>query len=712
LIAAKQVPLVYRNYMLSRNARVVSTVLLAVATAAASGCRASAPPSDAKSSSTPAPSSGLDLTAIDRSVDPGDDFYAFANGAWLKRTEIPADRSTWGPTETMIEDTATRTRQLLEEAGRASAAAGTVQQQAADFYASYMDEAAIEAKGLAPLKPLLDRIAAIDSVPGLSRALGDEVRADVDALNSTNFHTDRLFGVWVTGNLNDPATSVPYLLQGGLDMPDREYYVAASPRMTDIRKAFTAHVAQMLTLAGVPKADDAAAAVVALETRMARVHATRAESLDVLKANNPWARADFATKAPGLDWPAFFTGARLDRAPTIVVWHPAATRGLSALVRSEPLASWKQWLTFHAIDRYAAMLPKAVVDARFAFHGKTLNGTPQLAERWKIAVNWTNNALPEAVGQLYVARYFPPETKAQVQGMVKNLIVAFGARIDRLDWMSPATKVKAKQKLATLRVGVGYPDTWVDYRPLQVVKGDAFGNRQRAELFDYEHELAKLGAPVDKGEWWMSPQTVNAVNLPLQNALNFPAAILAPPSFDASAPAATNYGAIGSVIGHEITHSFDDQGAMFDADGRLANWWTKEDLAHFQAAGARLAAQYDAYMPFPDLHLNGRQTLSENIADVAGLATAYDGWRASLGSSTAPAANGFSGAQQFFLAYAQGWLTKWREPALRQAVIADGHAPGEYRADTVRNLDTWYDAFDVKGGRRLYLAPDQRVQVW
>jgi predicted metalloendopeptidase len=296
--------------------------------------------------------------------------------------------------------------------------------------------------------------------------------------------------------------------------------------------------------------------------------------------------------------------------------------------------------------------------------------------------------------------------------MVKNLIAAFGARIDRLAWMSAATKQKARQKLATLRVGVGYPDRWVDYRPLQIAKGDAFGNRQRAELFEYQRQLAKLGAPVDKGEWWMSPQTVNAVNLPLQNALNFPAAILAPPSFDPQAPSATNYGAIGAVIGHEISHSFDDQGAMFDADGRFANWWTKEDLQHFEAAGAALAAQYDAYMPFPDLHVNGRQTLSENIADVAGLATAYDGWRASLGGAEAPTLGGFTGAQQFFLAYAQGWLIKWREPALRQAVITDGHAPGEYRADAVRNLDAWYEAFDVKPGRRLFLPPDKRVQVW
>ena len=686
--------------------------MLLVAFVAAVGCRAPERPSQAAAAPAGTVSPGLDLSAIDRSVDPGDDFYSFANGAWLKRTEIPADRSTWGPSEAMSEEAARRTRELLDAAGRASPAAGTVAQQAADYYSSYMDDTAIEARGLTPLKAMMTRIDAISSVADLSRALGEELRADVDALNATNFHTDRLFGVWVTADLNDPARSVPYLLQGGLDMPDREYYVAPSPRMADVRKAFTAHVSTMLTLAGVPKPEAAAAAVVALEARMARVHATRAESLDVVKANNPWKASEFSARAPGLAWDEFLAGARLDREPTIIVWHPAATRGLSALVRSQPLASWKHWLTFHAIDRNAAMLPKAVMDARFAFHGKVLNGTPQLADRWKLAVSWTNDALPEAVGQLYVARYFPPATKAQMQAMVRNLITAFGARIDRLEWMSPATKVKAKQKLATLRVGVGYPDTWTDYRGLQIVKGDAFGNRQRAELFDYQHQLAKLGAPVDKGEWWMSPQTVNAVNLPLQNALNFPAAILAPPYFDAAAPAATNYGAIGAVIGHEISHSFDDQGAMFDADGRLANWWTREDLQHFQAAGAQLAAQYDAYMPFPDLHLNGRQTLSENIADVAGLATAYDGWQASLGGGTPAASGGFTGPQQFFLAYAQSWLVKWREPALRQAVITDGHAPGQYRAFEVRNLDAWYDAFEVKPGRRLFLPPPQRVRVW
>jgi putative endopeptidase len=396
----------------------------------------------------------------------------------------------------------------------------------------------------------------------------------------------------------------------------------------------------------------------------------------------------------------------------IVAWHPRAIAGLSALVASEPLDVWKDWLTFHAIDRNAAVLPRAFLDERFAFHGRTLSGIPQIAERWKRAVDATGAALGEAVGQLYVERYFPPQAKESVREMVSNIVAAFDRRIGQLDWMSPATKAKAREKLKTLQVGVGYPDKWIDYSGLEVVRGDAFGNYQRAALFEYRRNLARLGRPSDKTEWAMTPQTVNAVNLPLQNAINFPAAILQPPFFDPAAPAAVNYGAIGATIGHEISHSFDDQGALFDAQGRLANWWTKEDFAHFEASGAQLAAQYDQYMPFPGLHVNGKQTLSENIADLAGLAAAYDAWRMSLGGARAPSEGGFTGEQQFFLAYAQSWRSKTREPQLRQQIITDGHAPDAYRAATVRNLDAWYPAFAVKPGQRLFLAPENRVRVW
>ena len=410
--------------------------------------------------------------------------------------------------------------------------------------------------------------------------------------------------------------------------------------MAAIRAKYATHVASTLRLAGIADAEGKAARILALEEKMARVHASRIESLEVRNANNPWRRSEFATRAPGLDWNTFFAGAGLDGQPVIIAWHPHAIAGLSALVASEPLDAWKDWLTFHAIDRNAAVLPRAFVDERFAFHGQTLSGTPDISERWKRAVDATDAALGEAVGRLYVERHFPQATRDRARAMVANIVAAFGRRIERLDWMSPATKARAREKLMTLHVGVGYPDTWIDYSALDVVRGDAFGNSQRASLFEYRRSLARLRQPPDKTEWAMTPQTVNAVNLPLQNALNFPAAILQPPYFDAEAPAAVNYGSIGAVIGHEISHSFDDQGALFDAQGRLANWWTKEDFAHFEGSGAQLAAQYDQYTPFPGLHVNGRQTLSENIADLAGLAAAHDAWLMSLHGASPPSADG------------------------------------------------------------------------
>jgi len=657
-----------------------------------------------------APGHGLDLVGMDKAVKPGDDFFRYANGGWEKATEIPADKSRWGIFSVMAEDTLQRTRKLLEES--ASAPAGSDAKKAADYFASYLDEAAIEAKGLTPLKGPLARIAALKDKKALAKELGEELRNDVDPLNNTSFATSRLFGTWISANFNAPTEYVPYLLQGGLGLPDREYYLDQSPRMAEFRAKYQEHIAAVFKLAGLEGGEEKAARVMALEKKIAQVHATREDSGEVLKANNPWKRTEFAKKAPGLDWNTFFTAAGLGKATTIVVWHPGAITGLSALVASEPLDTWKEWATFHTINRAAPFLTKAFVDERFGFYGKTLNGTPQLSDRWKRAVSNTNGALGDAVGALWVKRYFPPEAKAQIQALVKSVVTAFGARVDALDWMAPATKAKAKEKLATLYVGVGYPDKFIDYKALSIVPGDAFGNAERAELFDYQRDLAKLGKKVDVTEWCMTPQTVNAVNLPVQNALNFPAAILQPPFFDPLATPAMNFGGIGATIGHEISHSFDDQGAMFDAQGKLSNWWTKEDLEHFQASGTQLAEQYSKYKPFPDLNVNGKLTLGENLADLAGLSAAHEGWLASLGGQPAPLAQGLTGEQQFFLSYAQSWRFKAREKSLRQQVIVDGHAPEEYRADTVRNLDAWYTAFNVKQGEKLFLAPNDRVKVW
>jgi endothelin-converting enzyme/putative endopeptidase len=654
--------------------------------------------------------SGVEQTSFDKTVAPGNDFWAYANGEWVKAHPIPADRSSYGKSAMMVEEAAKRTVDLIQSASLV--ADGRIERKIGDYYASYMDEAAIEAKGITPLKADLSRIAAIKDKKALAAVLGGKVRADVDALNSTDFYTDNVLGLWVSPAFDDTSKYAPFLLQGGLGMPDRQYYVGDSATMQDARAKYVAHVAKVLALGGVADAEAKAARIMALETKIAQVSGSRADSADVQKANNSWTQADFATKAPGLDWTTFFAAAGLADQPRFIVWHPTMVAGLGKIADEESLETWKDYLTFHLLNHYSNLLPKAFVDERFAFYGAALQGTPQLAARWKRGVNSTNAVLGEAVGQLYVDKYFPAQSKAEVSAMVDAMKVAFKKRIDGLDWMAPETKAEAHRKVEVLKVGVGYPDKWRDYSGLTIVRGDALGNVQRSEAFDYATAKAKLGKPVDRGEWVMTPQTVNAVNLPMLNGLNFPAAILQAPNFDSSYDAAANYGAIGATIGHEISHSFDDQGAQFDATGRLRNWWTPADFDHFQKAGAALAAQFDGYKPFPDLAVNGKQTLSENIADVAGLSAALDAYHASLGGKPAPVIDGLTGDQRFFLAFAQSWLSYARPAALRQALVTDGHAPAQYRALTVRNLDAWYAAFDIKPGDALYLPPEQRVKVW
>ena len=655
---------------------------------------------------------GIVAANMDPSVKPGDDFYHYANGNWIKRTEIPPDRGEVGVFTTLADLSNKRTGGLIEEAAKSNAPVGSNVRKIADLYTSFMDETAIEAKGLAPLRPHLEAIAAIHNEKELARALGESLRADVDALNNTNYHTPNLFGMWVAPGFNDSEHYTAYLMQGGLQLPDREYYLSSSDRMRDIRTKYQAHVSAMLKLAGFTDTDARAGRIVGLEHAIAEKHLSLQENEDIQKANNTWKQADFPAKAPGLDWTEFFRGAGLVNQGSFIVWEPTVFAGESALVASTSLETWKDWLAFHLIEAYAGMLPKALTDERFNFVGKTLSGTPQQRPRWQRGVALVNGLLGDAVGQIYAQHYFSPEAKTQAQAMVANIIAAFRRRIEALTWMDPATKAEAQAKLTTLYVGIGYPETWQDYSGYEVKADDLFGNLWRASLFDYHREVARLGLSVDRKEWCMTPQTVNAVNLPLQNALNFPAAILQPPFFDPQAPAAVNYGAIGSVIGHEISHTFDTQGSAFDSKGRVRDWWTPGDLAHFNAATARLAAQYDTYKPFPDLAVNGKQTLGENIADVAGIAAAYDGYRASLAGKTAPTQDTFSGDQQFFIAFGQNWGSRAREALLRQLVLTDGHSPDEYRADTVRNIDSWYSAFGVKPGEKLYLAPPDRIQIW
>ena len=655
---------------------------------------------------------GVDLKGMDRSVQPGDDFDDYANGSWRKNAVIPADRASTGIFLEVFQKAEKRNAQIIREAGAGHPAAGSNARRIADYYAAFMNEAAIEKAGLDPLKPELDKIDAIKTRTDLSRVLGGQLRADVDPINATSWHTEHLFGLFVTQGLEDPSHNIAYLLQGGLGMPNRDYYLKNDAEMVGFRDKYKAYVAATLQRAGMADAKAKADAIFALEAKIAQAQESLVESEDVHKANNPWPASAYAQKAPGIDWNAFFEAAGLAGQPVVDAWQPQAIKGLSALVASEPLQTWKDYLAFHAINESAGLLPKAYADASFEFYGHTLTGTPKQRDRWKRAIGAVNNDLGDAVGQIYVKKYFPASSKAQVQDMVKNILAAFDERVDSLDWMTPATKQKAKAKIETLKVGVGYPETWRDYGALEIRPDDALGNHLRAVAQEYAHQKAKLGRSVDRGEWWMTPQTVNAVNLPLQNALNFPAAILEAPFFDPKADAAANYGSIGAVIGHEISHSFDNTGAEFDAQGRLANWWTPEDLAHFKAAGQKLAAQYDAYEPLPGLHINGQQTLGENIADVSGLTAAWIAYHKSLGGKNAPVIGGMSGDQRFFLAFAQSWRTKTRDAALRQQVITDGHAPGRFRAQTVRNIDVWYQAFDPKPGQKLYLDPKERVHIW
>jgi putative endopeptidase len=665
--------------------------------------------SSAPSAGGPAP--GVDIAGVDRTAQPGDNFDQYANGGWRAHVEIPADRTGIGSFLTVQELVDQRTTALITGAAQGNPRAGTDARRIADYYAAYRDQAGISQRGLAPLQPVLARIQSIANRHDLSAALGASMRADVDPLNATNFWTENLFGLFVTQALEDPHRTMPYLLQGGLGMPDRDYYLSDAPDMVRIRTAYRAYVTAMLTQLGMSDPEARAGRIFELEMKIARAHADADDAQDPARVQT-WTRADFTSRAPGIDWDAYFSAAQLGQQRDFIAWHPAPITGLAALVGSESLDTWKDWLAFHTANRMFAVLPQPVDDLHFSFYGRTLSGAQAQRPRDRRAVLATGGALGDAVGQVYTRRYFPPAAKADVQSMVRNIVAAFDRRLVAIDWLAPATRAEARHKLQTLFVGVGYPEHWRDYSSFEVRAGDAFGNAWRAQDYEYRHQLAKIGRPVDAGEWWMFPQTVNAVNMPLQNAISFPAAILNPPFYDPGADPAFNYGAIGSVIGHEISHSFDNLGATFDAVGRYRNWWTPADLAHFTAAGQALVRQYNGYEPFPGVHVNGQHTLGENIADLAGLTAALDAYHASLHGRPAPVIAGLTGDQRFFLAYAQAHRAKQREAAMRAQIATNEHAPDGFRAETVRNLDAWYLAFNVRPGQALYLAPADRVRVW
>ena len=646
---------------------------------------------------------------VDPSIRPGDDFYRYANGGWLRTAVIPAGQPSFDTRAILVEKTSQRVRNLIQEAASAQPGKGSVAQKVGDYYASFIDEDSIEAKGLTPLADEMATISAITNKASLSGYLGTTLNSEVDGLTA---NADHIFGVWVNQGFAESEHYIFHLFQGGLGMPDRDDYIDSSPKMAELRALYKSHIAAALKLVNVADPETKAARILALEVRLAQAHAPDADAADVFKQNNPWKRTDFGVKAPGMDWDAYFAAAGVAGQPELIVWQPSAVTGTSALVGSENIDLWKDYLRFHLIEHYAGVLPKAVAAEHFAFYGTILAGAQQRPERGPDAIAATNAALGQAVGELYTQRYFPPEAKAKAQAMVADLIIAYRGRISNLNWMSPHTKEKALAKLAALRIGVGYPDKWIDYSTFEVVRGDAFGNMRRAEAFNRSRNLAKLRQPADPDEWRIDPQIVGAVIVFSPNTETFSAGILQPPYFDSQGDAASNYGSAGAGIAHEISHSFDELGNIYDAQGRLGNWWSAEDLAKYHAAAEQLVAQFNGYCPLPGLCVNGKQALSENIADLAGLLVAHDAYVLSLKGKGDTVIGGLSGEQRFFLAFAQRWRKAQSEAALRRQVATDHHAPGEYRSDAVRNVEAWYKAFGVAPGDKLYLRAEDRVGIW
>jgi len=654
-------------------------------------------------------STNSDASEIDISIKPGDDFYRYANGEWLRTNTIPEGRSSYDTRAMLAEKTSARVADLMETAASAPAAPGTIAQKVGDYYSSFLDQRSIEARGFSPLADEMARIAAIGDKTSLSAYLGSTLNSEVEGLTA---NADHVFGIWINQGFEDPEHNVPHLWQGGLGMPDRDDYLDPSPPMAALRDRYRAHIRAVFELIGEADSRNKAARILSLEIRIAQAFAPDSDSADVFKQNNPWKRADFESKAPGLDWGAYLQSAGLAEQRDFIVWQPSAVIGISALVGSESIEVWKDYLRFHLLEHYSSVLPKALAAEHFAFYGTIMSGAQQMSDRRKEAVAATNGALGQAVGQLYTQRYFPPEAKRRAQAMAKDLITAYHSHISHLTWMSPQTRLKALAKLDALEVKVGYPDVWMDYSPLEVARGDAFGNMRRAEAFNRSRNLARLKQPVDPIEWPINPQTPGAVIMFSPNAEFFAAAILEPPYFDSQGDAASNYGSSGAAMAHEITHSFDELGNIYDAQGRLENWWTAEDRAKYREAGEKLVEQFNRYCPFRDLCGNGKQVLSENIADLAGLSVAHDAYVLSLKGNPDVTIDGLNGEQRFFLAFAKRWRKLQTETALREQLKRDIHAPGEYRSDTVRNVDAWYDEYKATTGDKLYLKPEDRVRIW
>jgi len=650
--------------------------------------------------------SGIDMQNADTAVRPQDDFYTYVNGKWLQKTDIPADKSLWGAFYELREISLNQLHTIVETVSQnKTITPGSNEQKIADMYASFMDEPALDSLGLKPLKSEFAKIEALRNKTQIAGMIAHLSRIGVKVPYEIGIHQDA----------RDSTKVIADLAQSGLGLPDRDYYLNDDDaKLKETRTKYLVHIEKMLTLAGDTAAGKNAASIVALETELAKIQWTKVQNRDPVKTYNKIDVDQLSALAPHNDWNSYLSGAGLkDKVSYVIVSQPSYIKGLDQVVQNTPLAAWKAYFTWQVLNRFSPELSKAYVDENFAFYGSVLRGVPENEPRWKRGVKMVESSVGEGLGKLYVEQFFPPENKARMEKLVSNLIAAYRQSIETLDWMGPATKQQAQKKLSTLMTKIGYPNTWRDYSALVIRKDDLIGNIMRAHEFEYQRNINKLGKPVDRDEWGMTPQTVNAYYNPELNEIVFPAAILQPPFFNAKADDAVNYGGIGAVIGHEISHGFDDQGSQYDEVGNLRDWWTKEDHAKFAVKTKALVAQYGAYSPVPGYQVNGELTLGENIADNSGLTIAYKAYQLSLAGKTGPVIDGMTGNQRFYLGWAQVWRSKVREAQAIVYIKTDPHSPPQFRGNgTLANQPGFYSAFDVKPGDKMYLAPEQRVIMW
>lgn len=652
---------------------------------------------------TKAPVSGIEIKAMDRSAKPQDDFYGFVNGAWVESTEMPSDKSRYSMFNVLSDRIQEQLKDIIQEAAQSEAKSGSNAQKLGDMYNSFLDQKTVESLGHSPIKASLEGISKVNDLQAVAAKMGELEALSVKAP----------FGFYVYPDAKNPAYNGLWMFQSGLTMPDRDYYLNEEEKYRNFRSSFQDYATALLKAADYPEAEDAAKRILELEKNIAELHLTRVESRDAEKNYNKRSVEEVQALLEGFDWEAYAKNLGIAEVDQVIVRNYPYFEKLGQLFSSTDVQTWKDYLSFQTLDHYAPALSSEFENLHFGFHQTTLNGVPENEPRWKRAVDSTSGVLGEVLGQEYVSRHFPAEAKARMEGLVENLLKAYGESILELEWMSQETKGKALTKLSKFKPKIGYPDKWRDYSALVIKPGDLVGNLNRSARFELAYDLAKIGKPIDPVDWGMTPQTVNAYYSPTRNEIVFPAAILQPPFFNLDADDAVNYGGIGGVIGHEIGHGFDDQGSKYDGEGNLRSWWTDEDRKAFDALGSMLVEQYNQFSPLEGMNVNGRLTLGENIGDLAGVAIGYKAYLASLEGKEPPVIDGFTGPQRFFMGWAQVWRGKIREDALRARLLSDPHSPADFRViGPLRNVDGFYQAFEVKEGDAMFLPPGQRVKIW